>query len=358
MLRYLCLVTAIANAGGNVLILLFYRPIYDLLEVPHPQDLYSFAFVSGFSFTVGVLAYLIFRDPERNVNLLIVGITGKAIYCFFTFYFRTEGDLHWFYRAFGVWDGFFALVFFLLLVQVLSKDITAFNEGKILPGAGPSTRQALLLTYSLTGNGARAMQRLKAGLLASGYTVHEKTVEADEPLFHFPFSLGEFLRIMLRAIFRRPARIKPLGIRPDHPYDLIVVESQTWFIGMGAPMEAVFQDPANQGLFAGRDVATLNVCRGLWRRSQAMAIRWAQRCGATVVGARAYANPGWEPARTFSLFLFLGLRDTERPRFLRGWFLQPQWLAEADLADVEAFGAALAQRRGGQAASAAPTVAA
>jgi hypothetical protein len=116
-------------------------------------------------------------------------------------------------------------------------------------------------------------------------------------------------------------------------------------------MEAVFQDPANQAIFAGRDVATVNVCRGLWRRSQAMAIRWAQHCGATVVGARAHANPGWEPARTFSLFLFLGLRRTDRPRFLRGWFLQPQQLDDRALADLEAFGAGLAQRRAGQPAA-------
>ena len=32
--RYLCLLTALANAGGNLAIVLFYRPILDLVGAP------------------------------------------------------------------------------------------------------------------------------------------------------------------------------------------------------------------------------------------------------------------------------------------------------------------------------------
>ena len=90
---------------------------------------------------------------------------------------------------------------------------------------------------------------------------------------------------------RIPAKIgASLGIPPDHDYDLVVVESQTWFVGISAPVEAVFQDSANRGVFAGRDVATVNVCRGLWRRPQAMLVRWIEHCGGHVIGSRAFAN--------------------------------------------------------------------
>src|SRR5262249_39054635 len=152
-----------------------------------------------------------------------------------------------------------------------------------------------------------------------------------------------FLRIMIRAILRIPVAIKPLGVPADHDYDLIVVESQTWFVGISAPVEAVFQDPANRGLFAGRDVAVVNVCRGLWRRPQAMLVRWVQACGGTVVGARAYANPGVEPIRVFSLFFFLGAGGEGRPSALRR-ILTPQFLSAQDLTELEQFGHALARR--------------
>jgi hypothetical protein len=44
-LRFMCLIAAMANLGGNVFILLFYRPVFAWLNVPLPQDIFSFTFV-------------------------------------------------------------------------------------------------------------------------------------------------------------------------------------------------------------------------------------------------------------------------------------------------------------------------
>jgi hypothetical protein len=85
--RLLTLVTALANAGGNIVILLFYRPILGWVGAPLPVDIYSFAFVCGFSFSVGVLAFIIYCRPEESVLLVIAVIVGKAVYAAFTFYF-------------------------------------------------------------------------------------------------------------------------------------------------------------------------------------------------------------------------------------------------------------------------------
>jgi hypothetical protein len=344
LFRFLCLVTAVANAGGNALLLAAYPQLFAWLRVPLPADPFSFTAVSGFSFTVGVLAYLVYRDPERNRGLLVVGAVGKGIYALVTFLFWFAGRLHPFYLAFGVWDAAFAVIFALFLLHLLSPDLTALNQGTVLTGnPRPGTRRALLLCYSLTGNGRRAVERVGRGLAAGGYEVDEKPVQAEEDLFRFPLSLGRFLRIMVRAVLRIPARARPLQLLPGRDYDLVVVECQTWFVGMGGPMEGVFQDPANRGLFAGRDVALVTVCRGLWRRSQAMAARLAEACGGRVVGARACENPGREPMRTWSLFLFLGFGEAGRPRFLRRW-LTPQFLSEEALASLESFGRSLAAR--------------
>jgi len=347
--RLLVLITALANAGGNVFILLFYRPILSWVGAPLPIDIFSFTFVCGFSFTVGILAWIIYRNPEDNIALIVAVIIGKAIYAAFTFYFYYAGELHWFYRVFGVWDSCYTVIFFLFLIHLLSPDLTQLNRGTVLAGGDPTPRakKAVIIYFSMSGNGTRAVQRVKAGLAAEGYEVVDRLVEIEpreRALFRFPFQQRlAFVRIMLRAIFRIPVAIRPLGLAPDHDFDLIVVESQTWFIGMSAPVEAVFLDPANRAAFAGRDVAVVNVCRGLWRRPQAMLVRWIQACGGHVVGARAFANPGREPIRTFSLFLFLGAGGTGKPAFLAR-ILTPQFLSGEALDQLERFGRALALR--------------
>ena len=343
--RYLCLLTALANAGGNIAMLLFYKPILALFGAPLPKDLYNFAFVCGFSFTVGVLAFMVFLAPEQTAPLLVVGIVGKAIYATFTFYFRSRGELHPFYMVFGYWDAVYSVIFFLFLIRLVSPDLTALNRGDILDGIDrPRTKKALLLYFSMTGNGGRAMKRVREGLESRGYSVDERVCEPNEALFHFPFTLFVFVRIMLRAIFRVPTTIKPLGIPENHSYDLFVVESQTWFVGMSAPVEAVFQDPANRGIFAGRDVAAVNVCRGLWQRPQAQLIRRIQSVGGHVVGARAYENPGREPVRCFSLFFFLGTGAPGKPAFLKS-ILTQQHISAGTEGELVSFGQALAERK-------------
>lgn len=344
--RYLCLLTALANGLGNVFLVLFYKPLLQWLGVPMPQDLYAFIAVAGFSFTMGILALLVFLNPEKNAPLLIVGIAGKGSYALITFYFQVFFGLHWFYAAFGVWDAAYTIIFFLFLIQLISPDLTALNEGDVFVGLDrPRTNRALLLIFSLTGTGRSGMEHIQAGLQRQGYTVDVKNIEADEAIFRFPMSFSDFVRIVIRAIFRRRARIRPLGIPAGHSYDLIVVESQTWLVGMSAPVEAVFQDPVNRAIFENRDVAVLNVARGAWRRSQAMLVRWAQSCGGNVVGVRAFTHIGWEPSRLFSLWFYLIYHKAGLPRWLDGFVQKRYGISDEAYGELEQFGEDLAKRK-------------
>jgi hypothetical protein len=237
------------------------------------------------------------------------------------------------------------VVWFLYLIHLQRPELAAMNEGEIRAGTGPVHKRALFISYSLTGNGSRALAKVRAGLEAQGYTVDEKlVVPVEKALFRFPFSFWMFVKIMFRAIFRRPAPVEPLGLPRDHTYDLFVVEGQTWMAGVSAPIEAVFQHPENQPAFAGRDVAVVNVCRGLWRRSQAMLASWIETCGGRLVGTSPHTNPGREPMRVFSLFIFLAAGKQDVPRWMKGWFLTPQFLADRDLAELQTWGAGLARR--------------
>jgi hypothetical protein len=164
-------------------------------------------------------------------------------------------------------------------------------------------------------------------------------------------SFWDFIRITVRAILRIGTTIEPLEMPADFNPDLVVVESQTWLIGITAPVEALFEEPANASLFQGRDAATVNVCRGLARRPQAMLVRWLERLGARVVSSRTCRNPGWEPSRTFSLFFYLGFKREFTPKWLAP-LLQPQHLDASMLDELEVWGQSLAGRDDGEAAKA------
>ena len=346
-LRLACLVTALANCGGTLGLLLFQRPLFERLGIPVPLDPHYFVWMAGLSFANGLLAYYVYRDPQRSRDLLKVGIVGKGFFSLAAVYYYIFAGLHGFFLLMGLWDGVFAFIFALYLIQIQAPDLARMNDGEVWEGNGSVPRRAAILFYSLTGTGRQSVHCLKRGLESGGYTVDSfpiRPIERD--LFSFPFrSLGQFLRIAGRAILRRPARIEPLRLPAEHDYDLVVVEAQTWFVGVSAPVEAVFQDEGNRAFFEGRDAAVVVVCRGLWRRSQAMVVRHLERFGARVVGSRAYEHTGREPSRLFTLAAYLATGGAGRPRWLR-WILQPRCgLGGDELADVERFGAALAARR-------------
>jgi hypothetical protein len=338
LFRALCLLTALANAGGNLAMFFLYKPVFELLGVGMPADMQSFHFVCGFSFTVGILAFMAWRSPATSVDLLVVAIIGKGIYAALTGYHHYVNHAHWFYKIFGIWDAAFVVIFFLWIIQLTSPDIGALNEGEVKPaGVGAAKKRALLVSWSMTGNGARAMMHVKHGLERKGYTVDEKKVEAVEPLYTFPLTFPRFLKIFLRQVLLLRGAARPLDVANPDQYDLVVVNGQTWFLAPGAPIRDVIASPANKKLFDGRDVATLVVCRGLWRRTQSTMLRALEANGARIVGARAFANPGSEPKRCFSLFYFLGFGKPAKSG-------TSQFLADIDLERLEKFGEQLATR--------------
>ncbi|WP_152629742.1 hypothetical protein [Haliangium ochraceum] len=337
-----------ANMGGNALLMAFQEPLYELLGLAPPADPYALASVLGFSFTAGALALAIFLRPAHAVPMLVVAMLGKASFALVTLNAHLSGGVAWPWLAFAAWDAVFVVVFWMYLIHLLRPELASFNRGAVLASPVPAgeTRQALLLCYSLSGNSGRAVESTRRGLEAGGYrcdVVRIKPLERE--LFQFPFtSVMQFVRIALRAVLRRPAEIEPLELPADCDPDLIVVASQTWMVGAAAPVEELFRRPDTRALFAGRDVALINVARGLWRRSQAILASRVEEAGGNLVAARAETNPGREPTRTLSLFVFLMMGRTGHPSWLPKALRQPQYLSEDALMGYERWGTALARR--------------
>lgn len=343
--RWACLITAVANLGGNVAMVLFYEPIFRLFGVPLPTDLHNFTLGCVLSFTMGLVALLIFLSPTSSRGLLAVGILGKGLYAAITYYFCAVRGLHPFFMAFVLWDVVFVIVFFLYWIGLANPDFVELQqeifEGIDAPGRA-SGKRALLIGFSLTGTGSKALARLAKGLEARGYTCDTTMVVPLEEVFTWPLSFWAFVRICARALVRAPATIAPLALpspRPD--WDLVVVESPTWLLGMAAPVEAVLTDPAYRDLFRGRDAAVLVSCRGAYQRTLAMMVRRLEGAGANVVAARGLAHPGREPRRLMSLWFYLIFRKAGFPPLLAA----PTYgLSEETLQEVEVLGGDLADR--------------
>jgi hypothetical protein len=340
VLRYLCLLTAVANMGGNILLFFLQRPLFERFGIPHPVDMRGFAMESLLSFLMGVVALMIFLNPPRATGLLQLGIGGKGAYALLTYYFFAFHGLHPFYLLFAAWDAAYVVIFFLYWIHLESPDLLRAGT-EVMPGLDRRrTNRAAIIGFSLTGNGRNAIEHLKAGLQSKGYEVDDVRITPAEPVFRFPMSAGDFASIVIRAFFRYPAFIEPLRV-PRSDYDLVVVESPTWLLGMAAPVEAVFQDPANRWLFAGRDAAAIVVCRGAHRRTRAMMARWLERLGANVLTARGFVHQGREPRRLMSLWFYLIFRKAGFPPVLA----EPRYgLADETLSEIRRLGEQLALR--------------
>jgi len=346
--RALCVLTAIANMGGNALLLVAHERIFRWLGLPVPDDLYTFTSVLGFSFTSGVVALMVALRPVHAVPLLIVAIVGKALFALITlaFHVRLPDGLEWPWLVFAGWDATFVGVFWLYMIYLSRPELLVLNQGAIVSGsARPRTRKALLLHYSLSGNARGAIARVQAGLVAKGYQCDAVRVQpVERELFSFPFrSLWSFGRILVRAVLRRRAAIEPIDVSSDHDYDLIVVASQTWMVGTAAPVEELFLDARTRRIFLDRDVAIVNVSRGLWRRAQAMVASHVQAAGGHLIAASAHGNPGPEPFRTLSLFVFL-LFGGKVPGWVPPLLRLPSQLSADAQQQLERMGERLAMR--------------
>ncbi len=343
--RYACLVTALANMGGNVAMGLFYKHILRLVGAPLPADLHDFALGSSLSFCMGAVALAVFLAPERGRALLAVGITGKGLYAVITYYFWAVHGLHWFFMAFVAWDALFVVIFFLYWIRLANPDFVALQQSVSEGIAAPKregSKRALLLGFSLTQTGAAALGRVAVGLTAKGYQCDTVMVRPAEKIFTWPLSFMAFVRICARAFVRAPAKVAPLKLPDPQPdWDLVVVESPTWLLGMAAPVEAVLTAPEYRDLFEGRDAAVIAVARGAYQRTLGMLIERLQRAGANVVAARGMVHPGSEPRRLMSLWFYLIFRRANFPPLLAS----PTYgLSEATLAEAEHLGRDLADR--------------
>ena len=114
----LFLVVAVYDLILGLIFMFFSKSVFNFLEITDKLPEFSgyLTLIGGYVFVLGLAYYLIYRgDLHKNVDLILIGLLYKLVYCAITFYYFIVGDIpHILFLAlFGIID----LVMFILMTE-------------------------------------------------------------------------------------------------------------------------------------------------------------------------------------------------------------------------------------------------
>ena len=112
------MVVAVYDLILGLIFMFFSKSVFNFLEITDklPEFPGYLTLIGGYVFVLGLAYYLIYRgDLHKNVDLILIGILYKLVYCAITFYYFVVGDIpHILFLAlFGIID----LVMFILMTE-------------------------------------------------------------------------------------------------------------------------------------------------------------------------------------------------------------------------------------------------
>ncbi len=94
----------------------FYGLIYSLLAIELPDNPSYVHLAAGFVFVQGIAYYFVYRNMERNIDIVRIGAIYKAVYTGVAFYHWAAGTLpHSIFALFGFLDLVFLVLFLFYL---------------------------------------------------------------------------------------------------------------------------------------------------------------------------------------------------------------------------------------------------
>jgi hypothetical protein len=129
-------------------------------------------------------------------------------------------------------------------------------------------RRVLLVSYSQTGQLASVAESIAGPLAASpAVDLVIETLKPVEP-YPFPWPFLKFFDTFPETVHARPSPLKPLSIRADASFDLVILAYQVWFLSPSQPMTAFLQSEEAKRLLSGKPVITVIACRNMWLMAQ------------------------------------------------------------------------------------------
>jgi hypothetical protein len=119
------LVAALYDAILGALFFFFYGPLFNAFGIALPNNTSYIHITTAYIFVQGVSYWFVSRAPERNVDIVKVGIVYKAIFSGLAFYYLAIGQLlSGVFVIFAILDLVF-LAAFARFVQVTGSEVRA-----------------------------------------------------------------------------------------------------------------------------------------------------------------------------------------------------------------------------------------
>lgn len=112
----LFIVAAVYDLLLGFVFFLFYKSIFGAFNIPLPDNPSYAQLSAAFVFVQGLSYYFVYRNLERNIDIVKVGLVYKIVYAGVAFYYWIIGGLpHPMFALFGFLDLIFAILFVLYL---------------------------------------------------------------------------------------------------------------------------------------------------------------------------------------------------------------------------------------------------
>jgi hypothetical protein len=114
--KWFFLTVAIFDGALGSIFFLFYKPIFDALNIAVPENSSYVLLAAAFIAVQGLGYYLVAQNMQRNVDLVKVGVVYKAVYSGLSIYYvATDQLLHNVFAWFGAADALFLIGFVMFL---------------------------------------------------------------------------------------------------------------------------------------------------------------------------------------------------------------------------------------------------
>lgn len=129
-------------------------------------------------------------------------------------------------------------------------------------------KRILVVYYSQTDQLTNIIRSICAPLENAGeLDVHYERLEPVQS-YPFPWSFFSFLDVFPESVYLEPPELKPLSLRDDEPFDLVILAYQVWFLSPSLPVTAFLKSSRGKQLLQGRPVVTVIGCRNMWLMAQ------------------------------------------------------------------------------------------
>jgi hypothetical protein len=198
-------------------------------------------------------------------------------------------------------------------------------------------KKVLVVYYTQTGQLKDIVDSVTGPLAASaGIEVTYEELKPDPP-FPFPWTADQFFQAMPESVKGIPCNLKPLSIKGEEDFDLIILAWQPWFLSPSIPMHAFLQNPVAKKILAGKPVVTLIGSRNMWVMGQKQMKEYLHSTGGRLEGNILLFDRAANLLSVISIirWMFKGKKD----RYLK--IIPPAGVSQGDIKNAAKYGQVL-----------------